>query len=97
VSELSHVTYERISHDELIGEVRAVLEDPDFDMPPSGAQQEAVAAWLASVRTDECFALRRSHDGRGEVDWNHVWLIFREFVCLSPDHDRMTVVVVGFD
>ena len=96
-SEFAGVTYERISHGELIREVREVLEDPSFDKPPSGVQQEALAVWLESVVTDECFALRRDDNGRGEVDWNHVWLVFREFVCIAPGHDRLTVAVLGVD
>ena len=96
-SGLPDVTYEQLWHNQLVGEVHAVLGDQKFELPPSGAQQEAVAAWLASAGTDECFALRRRDDGRGEVDWNHVWLIFREFVCFAPDRHRMTVAVIGFD
>jgi hypothetical protein len=96
-SGLPHVTHQRISHEQLTDEVCAVLKDPQFDLPSSAAQEDAVGAWLASVRTDECFALRRSGDGQGEVDWNHVWLVFREFVCLAPDHRSMTVAVIGYD
>jgi hypothetical protein len=55
------------------------------------------SAWLESATTGDRFALRRNADGRGEVDWNFVWLVFREFICFAADHDRMTVVVFGFD
>lgn len=94
---LPDVTYERVSHERLVGEVRAVLADPKFKVPPSGAQQEPVTAWLASAETDDCLALRRREDGTGEVDWNFVWLLFHEFICFAPDRRRMNVAIIGFD
>jgi hypothetical protein len=73
-----------------------ILANPEFDTQPSSEQQAAVGAWLSAAATDECFAVRRTANRRGEVDFD-VWLVFREFVCVAPDAGRVTVAVVGFD
>jgi hypothetical protein len=31
------------------------------------------------------------------VDWDHVWILFHEFLCLTPDGRQLSVGVIGYD
>lgn len=90
--------YRPLVHDELLRRVASILEDPDFDEPPSGEQCGPVEAWLDGVqaRGEEVLVLHEPSNPNARVHWN-VWTIFQEFICISPDREELSIAIFGYD
>jgi len=89
--------YKPVDITELRSRVANIIADPRFKEPPSLEQQQPIERWLDEVcaRGDAIYALEAPADSA--VDWDLVWLLFHEFVTVSPDGSELTVAVVGYD
>jgi len=97
VDALSADCFRPITHDELAERVSVVLGDPSFTQPPSAEQQAPVVAWMRVVRarSDAVYHLQSPP----KAHWEHAgtWLLFEEFLSLSPDGSLLTVAVLLYD
>jgi hypothetical protein len=91
--------FRSVSFAELSDKVQETLDDPEFSEPPSSGQRAPVLAFIrdAETRGDAAFVLEAGEQLEVRVDWDFVWIIYREFVCLSSDHEQLTVAVIGYD
>ena len=91
--------FRSVSFTEFSDKVQETLDDPEFSEPPSPGQRAPVLAFVrdAQTRGDAAFVLEPGEQLGARVDWDFVWIIYREFVCLSSDHEQLTVVVIGYD
>lgn len=67
------------------------------DVPGAG-QRQPVETWAEGVGTrgDIVFALEAPEQADARVDWN-VWIVYYEFVSVSPDRKELAVGVIGND
>jgi len=79
--------------------IRAVLANPSFSPEPSPEQVRPIQTWLAEVATrgDAVFVLEPPADNATRVDWAWVWLLFHEFVTVSPRGDEIAIAIIGYD
>ncbi|MBI5850618.1 MAG: hypothetical protein HZB39_06195 [Planctomycetes bacterium] len=91
--------FRAITPEELMERIRAVLDDPEFAEPPGAEQRRPLEAWVETVdaRGDVVFALDAPEQVHARVDWDFVWMVYREFVSVSPNRDELSVGVIGYD
>lgn len=88
-----------VAPEELTDRIRVALDDPEFTEPPALAQRLPVETWAEKVkaRGDTLFALEAPDQPEGRVDWDFVWILYHEFVTVSPDRQELAVGVIGYD
>ena len=91
--------FQSLSLSELASKIRIALADPEFNAPPSDEQRLPVDAWVdaVTVRGDSAFLLDVPNEPDNWVEWAEVWMVFHEFVCVSPDRRELAVAVIGYD
>lgn len=78
---------------------RAVVTDRAFSDRPSREQLAPLEAWLARVEAERgsTFVIDVPPSAAVRVDWDFVWLIFREYVHVDAAIDTLTIAVIGCD
>ena len=91
--------FRSIAVEELREQIRVVFDDPEFTEPPEVGQRKPVEAWTEAVRArgDDIFALDAPNQTEAKVDWDYVWIVYREFVSVSPDREELAIGVIGYD
>ena len=79
--------------------IHAVLDDPTFTDPPDVGQRNSVEVWeqAARVRGDSIFMLDVPDHTDAKVEWDFVWLVYREFALVNPARDELSIGVIGYD
>jgi hypothetical protein len=99
-SAVSEPDFELITPQRLAEEVDAIRQPPGFTEPASDEQWQPVQSLLSEVcsRSTWIFMLRLTENDRDRFhDWGFVLLVFREFLCASPDSDSVDRLVFGYD
>ncbi len=77
--------------------VDAIIHDPEFTEPPSAAQLALVTEWLTTLGSSSDVTFRLAPPAAARDDIAFIWLLFHEFVSVSPDKGTLTIAVFGFD
>lgn len=91
--------YRSLSIEEVRQRVATILDDDvEFTSSPPPEQRLPVSEWLDAVgiRGDRLLVLEAPDLPGVRVEWD-VWLLFHEFVSVSPTREEMTVAVIGYD
>lgn len=96
---MSEAWYQPISHRQLEDRIDACLNDATWTEAPSRDQLQAVEEWLQQVQEEatQVWELAIPSGKEARVEWDFIWLLFREFACLWKDRKQLQIAVLGYD
>jgi hypothetical protein len=91
--------FEPLDFNRCLNRVEDILRDSQFTSPPTALQSKPIDGWLTAIRErgDALFALRVPLPTEVFLDHAFVWLVFQEFISISPEGDEVVVAVFGYD